>query len=120
WLADEEITIRGDWSVRRRRLAPGGFAFEFANDNYPDIDDTAEVAMALLRAGVDDGIVDRSLAWVLGMQSRNGGWAAFDVDNTSTLPGRLPFCDFGEVTDPPSADVTAHVLEALGHEGRAG
>ncbi|HZQ15549.1 MAG TPA: squalene--hopene cyclase [Gaiellaceae bacterium] len=120
WLAAREVRVKGDWAVRRPRLAPGGFPFEYANDNYPDIDDSAEIVMALRRAGVGSAEADRAVAWMLGMQSRNGGWAAFDVDNTSTLPNKLPFCDFGEVTDPPSADVTAHVLEALGHEGRAG
>jgi squalene-hopene/tetraprenyl-beta-curcumene cyclase len=119
WTAAREIRHRGDWSKRRPRLAPGGWAFEFANDWHPDIDDTAEVVMALRRAGVGADACDRGVAWMLGMQSRNGGWAAFDVDNTSSLPARLPFCDFGEVTDPPSADVTAHVLEALALEGRA-
>jgi squalene-hopene/tetraprenyl-beta-curcumene cyclase len=119
WTAAREIRRRGDWSKRRRRLAPGGWAFEFANDWHPDIDDTAEVVMALRRAGVGSDACDRAVAWMVGMQSRNGGWAAFDVDNTSSLPARLPFCDFGEVTDPPSADVTAHVLEALALEGRA-
>jgi len=120
WLTAREIHVRGDWAVRRPNLAPGGFPFEFANDNYPDIDDTAEIVMALRRAGVGGDAVERAFAWMLGMQSSNGGWAAFDVDNTSTLPNRLPFCDFGEVTDPPSADVTAHVLEALALEGRSG
>jgi squalene-hopene/tetraprenyl-beta-curcumene cyclase len=121
WLVGEEIRVRGDWSVRRPTLAPGGWAFEFANDGYPDIDDTGEIVLALRRAAVDDaGSVDRGLAWLTGMQSRDGGWAAFDVDNTSPLPSRLPFCDFGEVTDPPSADVTAHVVEALAAAGMAG
>ena len=120
WLAAREVRIKGDWAVMRPRLAPGGFPFEYANDNYPDIDDSAEIVMALRRAGVGGAEADRAVAWMLGMQSANGGWAAFDVDNTSTLPNKLPFCDFGEVTDPPSADVTAHVLEALGHEGLAG
>jgi squalene-hopene/tetraprenyl-beta-curcumene cyclase len=119
WLVAREVTIRGDWAVRRPNLAPGGFPFEYANDNYPDIDDTAEVVMALRRSGVGGDAADRAVAWLLGMQSSNDGWAAFDVDNDSSLPRRLPFCDFGEVTDPPSADVTAHVLEALGQEGRA-
>jgi squalene-hopene/tetraprenyl-beta-curcumene cyclase len=120
WLVGREVRIHGDWAVRRPKLAPGGFPFEFANDNYADIDDTAEIVMALRRARQGDAAVDRALAWMVGMQSRNGGWAAFDVDNTSSLPARLPFCDFGEVTDPPSADVTAHVLEALALEGAAG
>lgn len=119
WLAAQEVRIKGDWSVRLPQLAPGGFPFEFANDNYPDVDDTAVVVLALRRAGRDDGEAsDRGIAWMLGMQSRDGGWGAFDVDNTSTLCSKLPFCDFGAVTDPPSADVTAHVLETLAYEGR--
>jgi squalene-hopene/tetraprenyl-beta-curcumene cyclase len=117
WLADREIRVRGDWAVRRPSLEPGGFPFEFCNDNYPDIDDSAVLAIALRRAGVGDDERRRAVAWVLGMQSRGGGWAAFDADNTSELVGKLPFCDFGAVTDPPSADVTAHVLEALAYEG---
>jgi squalene-hopene/tetraprenyl-beta-curcumene cyclase len=100
------------------KLAAGGFPFEFANDNYPDVDDTAEVVLALRRAGVGAEAADRGVAWMLGMQSTTGGWAAFDVDNTSELCDKLPFCDFGAVTDPPSSDVTAHVLEALALEGR--
>jgi squalene-hopene/tetraprenyl-beta-curcumene cyclase len=120
WLASREIRHRGDWTRRRPYLEPGGFAFEFANDWHPDIDDTAEVVMALRRAGTGADAADRGLAWTVGMQSKGGGWAAFDADNTSALPRRLPFCDFGEVTDPPSADVTAHVVEALALEGRSG
>jgi squalene-hopene/tetraprenyl-beta-curcumene cyclase len=121
WLVGEEVRVRGDWAVRRPRLAPGGWAFEFANDLYPDIDDTAEVVLALRRAGVvpgsaDDAAVARGVTWTIGMQSRGGGWGAFDVDNDSTLVGLIPFCDFGEVTDPPSADVTAHVVEMLAGE----
>ena len=111
--------MRGDWSVRRPDLAPGGFPFEFANDNYPDVDDTAVVVLALRRAGIDDGgAAERGVAWSLGMQSSDGGWAAFDADNTSSLPAKLPFCDFGAVIDPPSADVTAHMVEMLAYEGR--
>ncbi|MFI6446605.1 squalene--hopene cyclase [Kitasatospora sp. NPDC050543] len=125
WMLDEEITRRGDWSVRRPGLAPGGWAFEFENDNYPDIDDTAEVVLALRRVVHPDphrvqGAVGRGVDWNLGMQSKNGAWAAFDVDNTSTLPNKLPFCDFGEVVDPPSADVTAHVVEMLAEVGMTG
>jgi squalene-hopene/tetraprenyl-beta-curcumene cyclase len=118
WLAGREVRVPGDWSVRRPNLEPGGFPFEFANDNYPDVDDTAVVVLALRRAGIDDaGAAGRGVLWSLGMQSSDGGWAAFDVDNTSGLPARLPFCDFGAVTDPPSADVTAHIVEMLAHEG---
>jgi squalene-hopene/tetraprenyl-beta-curcumene cyclase len=119
WLTGREVRVRGDWSVRRPKLEPGGFPFEFANDGYPDIDDTAEIVIALRRAGIGDHAIGRSMSWLLGMQSRNGGWGAFDVDNASRLAAKLPFCDFGEVTDPPSADVTAHVVEALALEGLA-
>jgi squalene-hopene/tetraprenyl-beta-curcumene cyclase len=124
WLLGEEVTVAGDWAVRRRHLPPGGWAFEFANVNYPDVDDTAEVVLALRRvAGLDATrlaeALARAVAWVEGMQSRGGGWAAFDVDNTSRLCAALPFCDFGEVTDPPSADVTAHAVEMLADEPAA-
>ena len=120
WLVAREIRHRGDWTKRRPQLEPSGFAFEFENAWHPDVDDTAEVVMALRRAGAGGAAIERSVAWLLGMQCRNGGWAAFDVENVSKLPALLPFCDFGEVTDPPSADVTAHVLEALALEGLAG
>jgi squalene-hopene/tetraprenyl-beta-curcumene cyclase len=120
YLLGEEISVPGDWSVRRPNLEPGGWAFEFANDNYPDIDDTAEVVLALGRSDEPAvGAIDRSVAWIEGMQCRDGGWAAFDVDNTQTLCRELPFCDFGELIDPPSADVTAHVVEMLAHLGRS-
>jgi squalene-hopene/tetraprenyl-beta-curcumene cyclase len=117
WLAAQEIHTHGDWAVRRPELAPGGFPFEFANDNYPDVDDTAVVVLALRRSGIPDaGAAGRGVRWMLGMQSRSGGWGAFDVDNTSRLCAKVAFCDFGAVTDPPSADVTAHVLETLAFE----
>jgi squalene-hopene/tetraprenyl-beta-curcumene cyclase len=191
WILDEEILGPGDWQVKRPDLAPGGWAFEFDNDGYPDVDDTAEVVLALRRftggadnskgqpatggadnskgqpatggadnskgqraaeasrtaslnpvggdsqgsrdgrpeagpsgcpAGGSGGVVpprqaqqatDRAVRWLTGMQSRDGGWGAFDADNTAKLVTKLPFCDFGEVVDPPSADVTAHTVEAL-------
>jgi squalene-hopene/tetraprenyl-beta-curcumene cyclase len=124
WMLDEQITRSGDWAVRRPQLPPGGWAFEFHNDNYPDIDDSAEVVLALRRVAHPDRArlrtaIERGTRWVLGMQSRNGAWGAFDVDNTSRLPNLLPFCDFGEVIDPPSADVTAHVVEMLAAVGLA-
>ena len=122
WLVGEEITVTGDWAVRRPRLAPGGWAFEFANDGYPDTDDTAEVVLALRRLVVPDqplldAAVERGVAWTIGMQSKDGGWGAFDADNTRELIRKLPFCDFGAVIDPPSADVTAHIVEMLGALG---
>jgi squalene-hopene/tetraprenyl-beta-curcumene cyclase len=140
WVLDEEIHGPGDWQVRRPGLAAAGnWAFEFDNDGYPDIDDTAEVLLALRRvawpddasageggraedgrAGQKAAAAARGVRWLTGMQSRDGGWGAFDADNTSTLVTKLPFCDFGEVIDPPSADVTAHTVEALAAEGLAG
>jgi squalene-hopene/tetraprenyl-beta-curcumene cyclase len=130
WLLEQEVRVRGDWAVKRPTLEPGGWAFEFANVNYPDVDDTAEVVLALQRIGGDGaeraGIlapiaaaVDRGRVWLEGMQSSDGGWGAFDVDNTLTFARTLPFLDFGEVIDDPSADVTAHALEMLAVLGLA-
>jgi squalene-hopene/tetraprenyl-beta-curcumene cyclase len=121
WLLAEEVRHRGDWAVRRPELAAGGWAFEFANDWYPDIDDTAEVVLALRRARPTpelEAAVARGIEWTVGMASRNGAWGAFDADNVRAIVRRLPFCDFGEVIDPPSSDVTAHVVEMLAHEGQ--
>ncbi len=146
WLLAEEVTQSGDWAIARPGLPPGGWAFEFANVNYPDVDDTAEVVLALervrdprasagtrgspfkgLRArdedvnalGRIDGAIERALRWVEGMQSSDGGWGAFDADNTRSLVRELPFLDFGEVIDEPSADVTGHALEMLAGLGLA-
>jgi squalene-hopene/tetraprenyl-beta-curcumene cyclase len=125
WLLDEEIRVTGDWAVRRPDAEPGGWAFEFANDGYPDTDDTAEVALALRRvshSAPDDvrTAVDRAVHWIIAMQCRDGGWGAFDADNTREVAYKLPFCDFGAVIDPPSADVTAHIVEMLAACGLAG
>jgi squalene-hopene/tetraprenyl-beta-curcumene cyclase len=124
WLVARQITdAAGDWAVRRKGLEPGGWAFEYHNVNYPDIDDAAEVALALAAIShpepqrVQDAI-DRATSWLIGMQSKDGGWGAFDADNVQALCRRLPFCDFGEVIDPPSADVTAHVVELLAPQRR--
>ncbi|HEY8725995.1 MAG TPA: squalene--hopene cyclase [Gaiellaceae bacterium] len=116
WLLGEEVTVRGDWAIRRPDLAPGGWSFEFDNDLYPDVDDTAVVAVALRELELGDEAVRRGLDWTVGMQSRSGGWGAFDADNEALWLYRLPMCDFGKVTDEPTADVTAHALEALGRE----
>ncbi len=128
WLLGEEVTQLGDWAVVRPGVQPGGWAFEFANVNYPDIDDTAEVVIALERvlgpaaqngsrgdlARRIAGARERAVRWIEGMQSSDGGWGAFDADNTRSLVRELPFLDFGEVIDEPSADVTAHTVEMLG------
>jgi squalene-hopene/tetraprenyl-beta-curcumene cyclase len=113
WLLSEEVTVKGDWAIRRPELAPGGWAFEYENDLYPDVDDTAVVALALRSLGIGEEAVERGLDWVVGMQSKGGGWGAFDVDNDAFWLYRIPFCDFGKVTDEPTADVTAHAIEAL-------
>jgi squalene-hopene/tetraprenyl-beta-curcumene cyclase len=118
WLLQEEVTTKGDWAIRRPNLAPGGWAFEFENDLYPDVDDTAVVALALRELGLGEDAVRRGLDWVEGMQSANGGWGAFDADNSSYWLYKLPFCDFGYVIDPPSEDVSAHAIEALAPEPR--
>ncbi len=131
WLLAEEIRGPGDWQVRRPGLPPAGWAFEFDNDGYPDVDDTAEVLLALRRVALPAGSLPgtsghvagasvRAVQWLVGMQSADGGWGAFDADNSSQLVAKLPFCDFGAVTDPPSADVTAHTVEALCGAGLAG
>jgi squalene-hopene/tetraprenyl-beta-curcumene cyclase len=124
WLLEQQILARGDWAIKRPRLEPGGWAFEFANANYPDVDDTAEVVLALERVEHPDPervalAIERGARWVDGMQSSGGGWGAFDADNCRAIVRDLPFCDFGEVIDPPSADVTAHAIEMLAALGRS-
>jgi squalene-hopene/tetraprenyl-beta-curcumene cyclase len=121
WVLANEVRYAGDWTRKVKGVEPSGWAFERANLHYPDIDDTAVALIVLARLPrqlLDEprirATVDRALAWTLAMQSSNGGWAAFDKDNDRLIITKIPFCDFGEALDPPSADVTAHVLEALG------
>ncbi len=120
WLLEHEVTYRGDWSIKNPKVPAGGWAFERANLHYPDIDDTsvALIVLAKLPRDMQDeprirAVTERALAWCLGMQSASGGWAAFDKDNDKLLITNIPFCDFGEALDPPSADVTAHMIEAM-------
>jgi squalene-hopene/tetraprenyl-beta-curcumene cyclase len=120
WLLDEQITGGGDWQVKVPLASCGGWAFEFDNDIYPDIDDTAVVVLALLESGAPDKVakpVADAVRWCRSMRSRNGGWAAFDKDNTRALVYKLPFADFGAMLDPPTEDVTAHVIEMLAAVG---
>ena len=122
YLVKEQIVMGGDWQVKAKDVTPGGWAFEFHNDLYPDLDDTSEVVMALNRIKLPSEVdkrkaIERATRWLLGMQSANGGWAAFDKDNSKVLIARIPFADFGETIDPPSVDVTAHILEMLGQLG---
>ncbi|HST25916.1 MAG TPA: squalene--hopene cyclase [Gaiellaceae bacterium] len=113
WLLGEEIHVKGDWSVRVPDLDPGGWAFEYENDSYPDVDDVAVICLALRELGMGEHAVARGLAWMEGMQCSNGGWGAFDVDNDSEWLYRIPFFDFGAVIDPPSEDVAGHAVEAF-------
>ncbi len=115
WMRAKEVTQYGDWWEIPQRGRPGGWAFEFENIWYPDTDDTAEVLIALRKAGAprDDPAVQRGVSWLRTMQSADGGWGAFDVDNSMSIMNQLPMCDFGEVLDPPTEDVTAHAVEGL-------
>ncbi len=124
WMLKEQILAGGDWQVKNKNATPGGWAFEFENDNYPDLDDTSEVVMALDGARLDeegerhkDEAIGRAVDWLLSMQSKNGGWGAFDKDNDKSYIAKIPFSDFGEALDPPSADVAAHIVEMLGKLG---
>jgi len=120
WLLRQQVRAWGDWKVYVRGARGGGWAFQRANDNYPDVDDTAVALIVLARyrrlvgdtSRVDEAI-DLAVEWMLAMQCENGGWGAFDRDNDSRFLTKIPFADFGELLDPPSVDVTAHVLEAL-------
>jgi squalene-hopene/tetraprenyl-beta-curcumene cyclase len=124
WLLREEVRARGDWAVSLPGVDPGGWAFEYDNDLYPDIDDAAVVGLALDDVGLGEPAVERACGWVEGMQSRNGGWGAFDKDNDAYWLYEIPFFDFGAVIDPPSVDVTGHAVELLarkpGHEDSLG
>ncbi len=118
WLLGQQSDVTGDWAVGAPGLPAGGWPFEFENSQYPDTDDTALVLMALQHVNLPSGeAFTRGLNWLLGMQNEDGGWAAFDRENHTTLVEQIPFCDFGEVLDPSSADVTAHVLELMGRLG---
>ncbi len=120
WLAGRQITeFRGDWASTRPGAAPGGWAFQYENAHYPDVDDTALVAMLLHRHGdpAYAAPVERARGWVLGMQSRNGGWGAFDADNNHDFLNHIPFADHGALLDPPTADVTARCVSFLAQIG---
>jgi squalene-hopene/tetraprenyl-beta-curcumene cyclase len=124
WLLPLQILdIQGDWAARRPQVRPGGWAFQYANPHYPDLDDTAVVVMAMDRArriGAGsryDAAIARAVEWVKGLQSSNGGWAAFDVDNTYHYLNNIPFADHGALIDPPTEDVTARCVSMLAQLG---
>ena len=119
WMLRKQVTRSGDWMVKNPKTPPGGWAFEFFNEPYPDCDDTAEILMALDRTAIDDAEwkdkeMQRALTWLFSMQSKNGGWAAFDQDNDHALFNEIPFADHGAMLDPPTVDVTGRILWMLG------
>jgi len=120
WIAGRQVLdVAGDWAAARPGLRPGGWAFQYANPHYPDLDDTAAAGLALDRFDTAryHHALDRAVEWIVGMQSRNGGWAAFDADNTHYLFNSIPFADHGALLDPPTADVTARCLGFLAQFG---
>jgi squalene-hopene/tetraprenyl-beta-curcumene cyclase len=122
WLLEKQLLGPGDWQINNRDADPGGWAFEFRNDFYPDVDDTAFVLMALQRVDYPDRpgmeqAIRRGLAWMLSMQNRDGGWGAFDRDNNRHILRQVPFADHNAMIDPSTADVTARVIECLGRFG---
>jgi len=122
WLLEREVRRKGDWSWKRPGTEPSGWAFEYANEFYPDIDDTAMVMLALSQARGSDAAAQRAahrraLDWLLAMQSRDGGWAAFDADNNWEFLSQVPVADHNAMLDPTCADITGRVLEALAAHG---
>ncbi len=122
WLLSKEVRRKGDWSVKRPHVEPAGWYFEFANEFYPDIDDTAMVLLALRHLEASDrgaqrAAEQRAVRWLLAMQSRDGGWAAFDVDNDWEPLAFVPFADHNAMLDPTCPDITGRVLEALCRHG---
>ncbi|MCH4091301.1 squalene--hopene cyclase [Acetobacter sp.] len=122
WLRDRQILdVKGDWAINKPDLEPGGWAFQYRNDYYPDVDDTAVVGMLLHRQNdpANDEAIERARKWIIGMQSSNGGWGAFDIDNDKELLNHIPFSDHGALLDPPTADVTARCISFLAQLGHA-
>ena len=125
WLISKEVRRKGDWSYKRPDTEPSGWAFEFANEFYPDIDDTAMVLLALMHAKGSDPAAQavceqRAVNWLLAMQSGDGGWAAFDVDNNWAVLNQVPFADHNAMLDPTCPDITGRVLECLCRRGMHG
>ncbi|HWD58875.1 MAG TPA: squalene--hopene cyclase [Stellaceae bacterium] len=120
WLAEKQVLdVVGDWAGQRPGLRPGGWAFQYENPHYPDVDDTAAAALALDRfdSARYREALDRAAEWILGMQSKGGGWGAFDADNTHEYLNHIPFADHGALLDPPTADVSARCLGFLAQAG---
>lgn len=127
WLAARQILdVRGDWISRRPDVRPGGWAFQYSNPQYPDVDDTAvaatamhQVAVTLPHGGVSQEAIARAREWVVGMQASDGGWGAFEPENTQYYLNNIPFSDHGALLDPPTADVSGRCLQMLGQLGES-
>ena len=122
WMLEKEVRRAGDWQVRRPGIEPTGWHFQFHNERYPDLDDTAMVLLALQRTALADtpevrAATERGVNWLLAMQNRDGGWAAYDVDIDNEVLTKVPFADHNAMLDPSCADITARVLELLGTLG---
>ena len=122
WMLKKQVTRRGDWYVKNRKASPGGWYFEFNNEFYPDVDDSAQVLLALSRVrtgneGYQDRSARRALEWILSMQCKNGGWASFDKDNDRMVFQHIPFADHNAMLDPATVDITGRVLECLATYG---
>ena len=122
WLLSKEVRHKGDWAEKVKNVEPGGWYFEFNNEFYPDVDDTGEVLLALKFAQStgerrQHEVEQRAIAWVFAMQCKNGGWAAFDKDNTKTIFQYIPFADHNAMLDPPTVDITGRILEMLAAYG---
>jgi squalene-hopene/tetraprenyl-beta-curcumene cyclase len=118
WLLSKEVRRKGDWSVKRPTVEPSGWYFEFANEFYPDIDDTAQVLLGLVHArsantAKQQATIGRAITWLLAMQGKDGGWAAFDVDNNWEFLSAVPFADHNAMLDPTCPDITGRVIESL-------
>ena len=122
WMLKKQVTRRGDWCVKNPKAAPAGWYFEFNNEFYPDVDDSAQVLLALSRVKTSNESyhsksVERAIEWILSMQCKNGGWASFDKDNDRMVFQNIPFADHNAMLDPATVDITGRVLEALAAYG---
>jgi squalene-hopene/tetraprenyl-beta-curcumene cyclase len=122
WMLSKEVRHRGDWAEKVKNVEPGGWYFEFNNEFYPDVDDSAQVLLALNqvqnpRERYQHEVSQRALDWIFAMQCRNGGWAAFDRDNTKMIFQYIPFADHNAMLDPPTVDITGRILEMLANYG---
>jgi squalene-hopene/tetraprenyl-beta-curcumene cyclase len=124
WLLPlQELSVKGDWAFKRPNVRPGGWAFQYANPHYPDLDDTAVIVMGMQRAQKErdtpafDPAIARAREWIEGLQSSDGGWGAFDADNTREYLNNIPFADHGALLDPPSPDLTGRCVSMLAQLG---